>query len=256
MKMVEKIDLRPVLEEHVKSIEAFLVSVDIKPKIDEIEFVECASEYQIAKFGRPTIRNVRAKHIWLEGMNIDAIWYGIFQEENGWWAQVRYLVRRHIGTEEKDWKAFRVGTKTKGKKKQIIDFKWHGGKFADVLNKDSLLKELLLAHLNMLQAKKNMGKQLFYDSIEIVTFQRSQYKSKQQDEQLIRELIRTLGNEGREVDSETARRIIMPIDEGVSIGEPINIGYENAMVPLLLPSKDGFVAYERIAKHIKEYSIP
>ena len=254
--MAEKIDSKPVFEEHVRSIEAFLISMDLKPKVDEINFVRCATEYQIVKFGRPTIRNVRAKHIWLEGMNLAAVWYGIFQEDIGWWTQIRYLVHRHIGVEKKDWKAFRVGTKTQGKKNQVIDFKWQGGKLADVLNKDGLLKEPILSHLNTLQAKKRMEKQLFNDSLEIATFQRSQYKASQPDGQLIPDLINTLAEEGTKVDAETARQIVMPIKEGVSILEPINIGHENAVIPPLLPSRDGFLAYERIAKHIKGYPIP
>jgi hypothetical protein len=253
--MAEKIDSKPVFEEHIRSIERFLISMDLKPKVDEINFVKSATEYQIVKFGRPTIRNVRAKHIWLEGRNIDAVWYGIFQEDIGWWTQIRYLVHRPLGNEKKVWQTFRAGTKIQSKQNQVIDFKWQGGKLADVLNKDDLLKEPILSHLNTLQTKKNADKQLFYDSLEITTFQRCQYKANQQDRQLIQDLINSLAEEGTKVDAETARQIIMPIKEGVSILEPINIGYENAAVPLLLPSRDSLLAYERIAKHIKEYSI-
>jgi hypothetical protein len=254
--MVGKIDLRPFLEEHIRAIGAFLISMDIKPNIDEIDFVKCATEYQILKFGRPTIRNARAKHIWLEGMNIDAIWYGISQEDNELWTQVRYLVNRHIGIEKKNREVLRVGTKIISKKKQVTDFRWQGGKLADVLNKDSSLKAPLLSHLSMLQAKKDIGKQLFHNSIEISTFRKSQYKLKQPDKQITWELIKALSNEGTVVDSEMARRIIMPIEEGVSILEPVNIADKDVVLPLLLPTKDGFVAYERIAKHIKEYPFP
>jgi hypothetical protein len=254
--MAEKIDSKPIFEEHIRSIEAFLVSMDLKPRVDEVNFVRCATEYQMVKLGRPTIRNVRAKHIWLEGSNLDAIWYGIFQEDIGWWTQIRYLTQRDIGYEKKDWKAFRAGTKIRSKQKQVIDFKWQGGELADVLNKDGLLKEPILSHLNTLQGKKNTEKQLFNNSLEIVTFQRCQYKADQPAGQLIRDLINNLAEEGTKIDSETARQIIMPIREGVSILEPISIGYENELAPLILPSRDSFLAYERIAKHIKEYPVP
>jgi hypothetical protein len=254
--MVGKIDLRPLLREHIRAIEAFFISMDIKPKIDEIEFVKLATEYQIVKLGRPTIRNVRAKHIWLEGTNIDAVWCGISQEDNELWTQVRYLVHRHIGIEKKNLEAFRVGTKIKNDRGQITDFSWQGGELADVLNADSSLKAPLLSHLNMLQAKKNIDKQLFYNSIQIVTFRKSQYRSNRPDKQISCEMIKTLTDEGTVVDSEKARRIIMPIEEGVSILEPVNVASKDFMLPLLLPSKDVFVAYERIAKHIKEYPIP
>jgi len=254
--MTEKIDSKPVFEEHIRSIERFLISTGLKPRVDEINFTRSTTEYQMIKFGRPTIRNVRAKHIWLEESNIDAIWYGIFQEDIGWWTQVRYLVRRPIGNDKKDWKAFRAGTKMRSKQNQVIDFKWRGGKLADVLNKDDLLKEPILSHLNMLQAKKNTAKQLFNNSLEITTFQGSQYKANQPEGQLIRELINTLAEEGTKVEPDTARQIAMPIKEGVSILEPISIGYKNEVFPLLLPSRDSFSAYERIAKHIKEYPVP
>lgn len=265
--MPEKIDLRPIQEEHFKTLRSFLDAMDIGVKVDPIDMVIDTTQLLDKKFvfSATQLANHRVRDVRLDDMNIDRIRYNISQwvEDyrassfgggvrltDKWWAGCEYYVCCYTGKDKKGWKNLEAEAKIKRKGKEITDFKWTGGKIAEVLNKDTSLKEPLLAHLNVAQTEGN------YACIRITPEpQRALLLSDKEIKKIIEELMKSLHNEGTDVDFETACRIRWPMEEGVIIRNCITLEHKNEVSPLLLPSRDAFKAYDRIAKHIKQYVI-
>jgi hypothetical protein len=245
--MAIKVDLQPIQEEHITALCSFLKSVGVGSKIDpDKDFVR-----EDAKRLFSGGENFRQKYIKIEDMNIDWIGYQIYQERNsegGWiknWAAVfQYYVERTIGTDKKALKEIGTQTETKSKgffKKEIVDFRWVGGRLADVLNQDTSLKEPLLAGLIAAQTTKSIPS-IFISPI-----------TPPSDKE-IKEQIKELSEAGINLtESDLIRK--MPIQQGVAIfGSGIR-GKKNEIKPLFIPSKEALRAYDSIARHIKEYVI-
>ena len=253
--MAKQIDLRPIGEEHIRALCTFLDSMGISSEIALADFVPCKKLAFV--FGhRP--ENYRARYIKLDGMNIDGIRYVIVQQIGGialtgkWVAKCEYWVKCHLGRENKSLKNLLVDTmnlwveaEIKRKEGEILDFQWTGGRIADVLNKDTSLKEPLLAELNTTHEGGNDFPML------VVTL--PPLSDKKIGKQ-VKELTKALHKEGTEVDWANAVRIIRPIKQGfIIMGGPTR-GHKDKISPLILPSEDAFRAYDKVAKHIKEYA--
>lgn len=221
--MAEKINLQPIEKEVIGELSSFLDLMGIRSKIDpDLDFV-----VDDLRSGGARGLNIRSRYFKLEGMNIDGLRYTIEQimqvtgggygASDRWRVICEYWVKRDVSGDKKHLKDLEARTKKKKKglfKSDIIDFKWVGGRIADILSQDTSLNEPLLADLVTAQTK------------------------------------------GCNVDIEIEP---MPIEQGVRIRvapkiEP-EIGKKQENLPLLLPSKDAFRAYDRIAKHIRDYTI-
>lgn len=262
--MAKKIDLQPIEEDHISELCSFLNSMGVSSKIDrDADFVQedatPESFFRVAKG-----MNQRIRYIKLEGMNIDGIRYHILQviadSESGaelkdyWQAFYEYCAVRDIGMDKKDLQNLEAHIKAKKKglfKKEIVDFRWVGGRIADVLNQDTSLKEPIFAHLITIQT---IG-----IDVDISILPESLPTDKE-----IREYIKALRKEGIYIDSpEDAVKKMRPMGQGVWIRVAPTVGfrriwptggYKDVILPLLLPSKDAFKAYDRIAKHIRDYA--
>jgi hypothetical protein len=230
--MAKIINLQPIQEEHINALCLFLNSMGVSSKIEpDKDFVQ-----EDLKKGWTGIargwkgENMRWRYIKLEGMNIDGIIYSLKQiidvyPDSGarklkdeWGAECVYWVERNIEGDEKALKALEAKTNSKSKglfKKELVDFEWVGGGIADVLNKDTSLKNPIL---NELIAAKTMG---FDADIWIRKLSPPHFKT-------------------------TGIMILTTVG---------TFGNEKKTTPLLLPPKDAFRAYDRIAKHIKGYVV-
>ncbi|MFC1893110.1 hypothetical protein ACFLYR_03625 [Chloroflexota bacterium] len=127
-------------------------------------------------------------------------------------------------------------------KKEIVDFKWVGGRITDVLNQDTLLKEPLLADLITVHAQGG------FCGVNIEPVPLPSDKE-------IKEYIKARHKEGVDIDSsEDAIKHMIPLGQVVWIAGWGTSGRKNEITPLLLPSKDAFRAYDRIAKHIRDFA--
>lgn len=252
--MAKKIDLQPIQEEHIRSLCSFLNFMGVNPKIDsDKDFVQ--EDIRQPFFGNVKGVNIRARYIKLEGMKIDGIGYTIFQvtedTQGGmamtdqWKAGYKFWVERDTGREKKNVENLeaRMQIKKKGLfKKEIVDFRWVGGRIADVLNQDTSLKEPLLAHLITAQTTKNEA------GIWIVPVPLPSDKE-------VKKWIKAQRKEGVDIDSsEDAIKNMMPMGQGVWITGWGTNGRKNEIIPLLVPSKDAFIACDRIAKHIRDFA--
>ena len=245
--MAIKVNLKPIQEEHISALCSFLNSVGVSSKIDPDKDLVREDARRLFSGGE----NFRLKYIKIEAMNIDVIGYQIFQERNsegGWtknWAAVfQYYVERTLSTDKRALKEMEAQTKIKSKglfRKEIIDFMWVGGRLADVLNQDTSLKEPLLAALVAAQTTKSIPS-IFMGPIIPPS------------DKEIKEQIKELSKAGINLTKSDYLHK-MPIQQGVSIfGSGIR-GKKDELKPLFIPSKDAFKAYDRIAKHIKEYVV-
>ena len=245
--MAIKVDLKPIQEEHMSALCSFLNSVGVSSKIDPDKDLVREDARQLFSGGE----NFRLKYIKIEAMNIDVIGYQIFQERNSeggwtknWVALFQYYVERTMSTDKRALKEMEVKTKMQSKglfKKEIVDFTWVGGQLADVLNQDTSLKEPLLATLIAAQTTKSIP--LIFMAPLIPPSDKE-----------IKEQIKELSKAGINLTKSDYLHK-MPIQQGVSIfGSGIR-GKKDELKPLFIPSKDAFKAYDRIAKHIKEYVV-
>lgn len=257
--MAKKIDLQPIQEEHVSTLCAFLNSMDISSSFDVKR--DSVQEDMRDRVGRGAVgANIRSRYIKLEGMNIDGIRYRLYQTTQSgqygtwmsdkWKAECRYWVKRYIGGEKKKLADLQATIKKKKKglfKKEIVDFTWVGGRIADVLNMDTSLKEPLLAHLVTAQTVGN--------DVDIrIEPLRPPSKEK------VKDRVEVHRKAGVDVDFakntiEDASESMMRVGQGVWINSCATNGDKKKTTPLLLPSKDAFKAYDRIAKHIRDYAI-
>lgn len=254
--MAKKIDLQPIQEEHIKSLCSFLNFMGVSSKIDPDKGF-AREDIRQPFFGRIKGANVRVVYIKLEGMNIDGIRYSINQmiDPGGaqesetitdeWKAGYKFWVERDIGRDKKNLKNLQAATKEEKKgllKREIVDFRWVGGQIASVLNQDTSLKEPLLAHLITAQTTKNEA------GIWIVPVHLPSDKE-------VKKWIKAQRKEGVDIDSsEDAIKNMMPMGQGVWINGCATKGHKNEITPLLLPSKDAFIACDRIAKHIRDFA--
>ena len=242
--MVKLIDLRPIQAEHLKTLSAYLDSLGIASIADAVDFVQDTKNPP---------ENCRQKCIRLESMNIDKIIYAVMQHvgtsrprqdtmstENNWSAFFLYAVDCYVGKDKKNWKNLNAKAQVKYKKGNIVDFKWSGGKIADILNHDPLLKEPLLADLtNTLRAG---------GEAEIAIWPKLALSDT--DFKMMAQLIRV---EGADTKPENAIKTHEPVKEGVLVMGCATRGYGDEIRSLILPSKEGFMAYDRIASHIHDY---
>jgi hypothetical protein len=233
--MSSKIDLKPVQDEHINALRSSLKSMGISSEIDPNKDV--VQEDARQRRGRIEGANYRARCIKLEGMNIDVILYLVEQMTgkayvlarptltDEWRAMCIYGVECNVGQREQELKNLEAKTEKKTKgffREKLADFSWVGGPIADVLNQDTSLKEPILAYLINAQATRNR------EDIFIVP-------------------VYSLSEEEMEIDSKR------PVIQGALIFGCATDGSKNQMTPLLLPSRDTFKAFDRIAKHIREY---
>jgi len=227
--MASLIDLEPIQKEHIVAMRSFLNFMGISSEIDPHKNFE-QTEIRHRLTGVEGI-NSRGSCLKLEGTNIDVILYVIEQiiDSYGltdeWQALCIYGVECNIGQGEKDPKNLKAGIKKKTKglfRKEIVDFWWAGGQIADVLNQDTSLKGPLLAYLINTQTT---GK---YADMSLVP---------------------VLPPSDEEIKGETIRLI----EQGVLIVGCATHSHKKKTTPLLLPSRDAFRAYVRIAKHIRDY---
>jgi len=242
--MVKMIDLRPIQAEHLKTLSEYLASLGIASIADAVDFVQDTANPP---------ENCRQKCIRLEGMNIDKIIYAVMQHvgtsrprqdtmstENNWSAFFLYAVDCYVGKDKKNWKNLNAKAQVKYKKGNIVDFKWSGGKIADILNHDPSLKEPLLADLtNTLRAG---------GEAEIAIWPKLALSDT--DFKMMAQLIRV---EGADTKPENAIKTHEPVKEVVLVMGCATRGYGDEIRSLILPSKDGFMAYDRIAAHIHDY---
>jgi len=242
--MVKMIDLRPIQAEHLKTLSEYLDSLGIASITDAVDFVQDTENPP---------ENCRQKCIRIESMNIDKIIYAVMQHigtsrprqdvmstENNWSAFFLYAVDCYVGKDKKNWKNLNAKAQAKNKKGTIVDFKWSGGKIADILNHDPSLKEPLLADLiNTLQAG---------GEAEIAIWPKLALSDT--DFKMMAPLIRV---EGADTKPENAIKTYEPVKEGVLVMGCATRGYGDEIRPLILPSKEGFMAYDRIASHIHDY---
>jgi hypothetical protein len=233
--MSSKIDLKPVQDEHINALRSSLKSMGISSEIDPNKDV--VQEDARQRRGRIEGANYRARCIKLEGMNIDVILYLVEQMTgkayvlarptltDEWRAMCIYGVECNVGQREQELKNLEAKTEKKTKgffREKLADFSWVSGPIADVLNQDTSLKEPILAYLINAQATRNR------EDIFIVP-------------------VYSLSEEEMEIDSKR------PVTQGALIFGCATDGSKNQMTPLLLPSRDTFKAFDRIAKHIREY---
>ena len=69
----------------------------------------------------------------------------------------------------------------------------------------------------------------------------------------IKMMARIIGVEGTPDDPESALRKYAPVKEGIMLLGCATRGFGNEIKPLILPSREGFMAYNRVAKHIRDY---
>ena len=243
--MAKIIDLRPIQAEHLETLSSYLASIGIGSVAEGVDFVQ--------KTEKPP-ENCRQKCIRLDGKHIDKIVYAVMQNlgtsrprqdsmstENNWSAFCLYGVECYIGKDKKNWKNLNAKAQVKYKKGNIVDFKWSGGKIADVLTHDTSLKEPLLADLtNTLRAG---------GEAEIALWPKLALSDS--DFKMMAQLIRV---EGADAKPENAIKSYEPVKEGVLVMGCATKGYGDEIRPLILPSKDGFMAYDRVAKHIRDYA--
>ena len=242
--MAKIINLKPIQAEHLKTLSSYLDSIGIGSTAEEVDFVQ--------KTENPP-ENCRQKCIRLEGTNIDKLLYAIMQNlgasrrgqgsmttENNWSAFYLYVVECYIGKDKKIWKNLNAKVKVKSKKGEIIDLKWSGGKIADILNHDTSLKEPLLA--NLADALRAGGE------AEIALWPKLALADSD-----IKLLAQVISVEGADAGSENAIKNYEPVKEGVLVLGCATKGYGDEIRPLILPSKDSFMAYDRVAKHIRDY---
>jgi len=233
--MSSKIDLKPVQDEHVNALCSFLKSIGISSKIDPLKDV--VQEDVRQRRGKIEGANYRARCVKLEGTNIDVILYLVEQMTgkayvlarptltDEWRAMCIYGVECNAGQREQELKNLEAKTEKKMKgffREKLADFSWVGGPIADMLNQDTSLKEPLLAYLINAEAARTR------EDILIVP-------------------VYPLSEEEMEIDSKR------PVNQGALIFGCATDGSKNQMTPLLLPSRDTFKAFDRIAKHIREY---
>lgn len=74
----------------------------------------------------------------------------------------------------------------------------------------------------------------------------------------IKERKKFLRKKGADIDlsdNALAKSTMIPIEQAVRIVGYFTSAKRNETLPLLLPSKDALRAYDRIAKHIRDYTI-
>ncbi|MCK4697937.1 MAG: hypothetical protein KAT53_06505 [Dehalococcoidia bacterium] len=243
--MAKTINLKPIQAEHLKTLSSYLDSIGINSMAEEVDFVQNTENPP---------ENCRQKCIRLEGTHIDKLLYAIMQNlgtsrrgqssmttENNWSAFYLYVVECYVGKDKENWKNLNAKVKVKYKKGDIVDFKWSGGKIADVLNHDTSLKEPLLTDLaNTLRAG---------GEAEIALWPKLALADSD-----IKMLAKIVSVEGADANPESALRSYEPVKEGVLVLGCATRGYGDEIRPLILPSKDGFMAYDRVAKHIRDYA--
>jgi hypothetical protein len=254
--MAKKIDLKPIQEEHVSALLSFLNFMGANPKIDpDKDLIQ--EDIRQPLVGSVQGANIRVRYIKLEGTNIDGVAYMIEQITQGggeggermsdeWWARCVYWVERDIGRDEKNQKDLEVEIKKKEKglfKKEIVDFSCVGGRIADELNQDTSLKESLLAELITAQTTGNEA-YIWLNPVPAPS------------DKEIKEYIKARNKEGIDIySSEDAIKKMRPLGQGVEIHGCATIGRKNEIKPLLLPSKDAFKTYDRIARHIRDFAM-
>ena len=129
----------------------------------------------------------------------------------------------------------------KYKKGNIVDFKWSGGKIADVLNHDTSLKEPLLADLTNTLSAGGEAEIALWPKLALADSD-------------IKMLAQLISVEGADAKPENAIKSYEPVKEGVLVLGCATRGYGDEIKPLILPSKNGFMAYDRVAKHIRDYA--
>jgi len=242
--MAKMINLKPIQAEHLETLSSYLDSIGINSMTEEVDFVQ--------KTENPP-ENCRQKCIRLEGTNIDKLLYAIMQDvgtvrpgqssittEGNWSAFCLYVVECYVGKDKKNWKNLNAKVKVKNKKGEIVDLKWSGGKIADILNHDTSLKEPLLA--NLADALRAGGE------AEIALWPKLALADSD-----IKMLAQVVSVEGANAGPENALRSYEPVKEGVLVLGCATRGYGDEIRPLILPSKDSFMAYDRVAKHIRDY---
>ncbi len=243
--MAKTIDLRPIQAEHLKTLSSYLASIGINSTAEEVDFVQ--------KTENPP-ENCRQKCIRLESKNIDKIIYAIMQNlgtsrprqdsmatENNWSAFCLYAVECYVGKDKKNWKNLNAKAQVKYKRGNIVDFKWSGGKIADVLNHDTSLKEPLLADLTNTLSAGGEAEIALWPKLALADSD-------------IKMLAQLISVEGADAKPENAIKSYEPVKEGVLVMGCATKGYGDEIRPLILPSKDGFMAYDRVAKHIRDYA--
>jgi hypothetical protein len=233
--MSSKIDLKPVQDEHVNALYSFLKSMGISSKIDPLKDVFQEDIKQ--RRGKIEGANYRARCLKLEGMNINVILHLVEQLtgkayvlsrptlSDEWRAMCIYGVECDAGQQWPELKQLEAKTEKKTQgffREKLADFNWVDGPFADILNQDTSLKEPLLAYLINADAMRTR------EDILVVP-------------------VYPLSEEEMEIDSKR------PVTQGALIFGFATYGSKNQMTPLLLPSRDTFKAFDRIAKHIREY---
>jgi len=242
--MAEHIDLRPIQEEHLKALAEYLDTMNISAAFSEAVFVQDTTSPP---------ENCRQKCITLEGTSVDKMVYVIMQNlaktrswqsgvatENNWSAFCLYAVEHHIGKDKKTWKNLNAEVKTKSKRGDIIDFKWTGGKIADILNRDTLLKEPLLDDMNSSIHAGGETEVAIWPKLPLADTD-------------IRMMAKVVTVEGVPAEGENAIKKYEPVKEGVLLLGCSTRGYRDEKTPLILPSREGFMAYDRIARHVRDY---
>lgn len=237
--MTSSINIKAIQEEHLKELGSYLDSMAIGATFSTVDFVQDTKNPP---------ENCRQRCIDLEGMDIDKIVYVImerFQERGikstGYWtAFCLYAIGCRIGKDKKTWKNLNAKVKIKYKKGEVADLKWSGGKIADILNKDSALKDSLMK--NLTDSLRAGGE------TEIALWPKLQLCDSD-----IKMMARIIGIEGAPDDPENALRKYEPLKEGIMILSCATRGYGNEIRPLILPSREGFMAYNEVARHIRNY---
>ncbi len=251
--MGESMDLQTIFEEHIENLCSFLDSMGIKSNINPFEFARDLKGGFITN-----AENWINNRIIIEGVDIDGIVYRLSQlnknpwfnkiiqrPTNKWWSICTFTVEFHMDNNKKSWGDFRVFMNTKRKRTETVDYKWFGGKLADILNRDTYLKAPLLADLN---AASDMGVDT---TVAIVVVPPRPDK---QILKLAKELIEALRKEGTQIELDNALKAVWPFEEGVCINRITAFsGQAETMASKLLPSEGAFRVYNRIARHIKEY---
>lgn len=242
--MAEHINLKPIQKEHLMALAEYLDAMGIGAAFSEADFVQDTTSPP---------ENCRQKCITLEGTSIDKMVYVIMQNqgktrpwqsgvatENNWSAFCLYAVERHIGRDKKIWKNLNAKVKVKYIKGAAIDFKWSGGKMADNLNRDTLLKEPLLDDMNESITAGGEPEIALWPKLRLADTD-------------IRMMAKLVTVEGVQADPENAIKKYAPVKEGVMLLGCSTRGYRDEKRPLILPSREGFMAYDRIAKHLQDY---
>jgi len=138
------------------------IFIGLNPELD-IRAEELCSYFNFIGIHAERSQNVRddfskMRHINLENSNLNAIEYHEFEQADGWGPtsygyRFVYVVEREIGNERKD---MRANTKKIRKSifKKPVDFKWVGGRIADILNQDTALKEPLYDEVGITHPKE------------------------------------------------------------------------------------------------------